>query len=55
MRKRLGFACEYELKTQTVFKEPRVRINSDSLDHKQLEWDETLAWNQLASYYTTTF
>lgn len=51
MKPRLGFACEVELKEQTQFSEPRVRINTDQPDAKALGWNESDAWNDLAEYY----
>jgi nucleoside-diphosphate-sugar epimerase len=51
MATRLGLACALELRTQTEFPEPRVRINTDVLNPTQLEWDEALAWDEIASYY----
>lgn len=55
MRNRLGLPCELELKQQTEFNEPRVRINTDPLDGGRLGWDETRAWDELAIYYRETF
>ena len=51
MRSRLGLACEVELKVQTQFTEPRVRINTDVPDAGALGWNETTAWDELARYY----
>lgn len=51
MKPRLGLACEVELKDQTQFTEPRVRINTDPLDAKALGWNEGGAWDELAEYY----
>ena len=51
MRPRLGSSCEVELKTQTQFSEPRVRINIDVPDHAALGWNEAVAWDELAAYY----
>lgn len=51
MRDRLTLPCELELKQQTDFAEPRIRINTDPLDGARLGWDETQAWDQLAGYY----
>lgn len=51
MAPRLGVACEVELKTQTAFSEPRVRINTDLLDAQALGWNETAAWDELGAYY----
>jgi UDP-glucose 4-epimerase len=52
MRKRLGLKCEFILKLQTEFSEPRVRINADVADIGTLDWSEVAAWDELANYYT---
>jgi UDP-glucose 4-epimerase len=54
MRARLGLPCQLELKRQTEFSEPRVRINTDPVDGERLGWDETRAWDELAEYYERT-
>ena len=51
MRPRLGLPCPVELKKQVEFPEPRVRINTDLLDADALGWDESAAWDDMASYY----
>ena len=51
MRPRLNLPCPVELKTQTDFPEPRVRINTDVLDPINLGWDESAAWDDYAAYY----
>src|SRR5262249_19566879 len=51
MRPRLGLACPVELKKQVDFSEPRVRINTDLPDFEALHWDESAAWDEMASYY----
>jgi UDP-glucose 4-epimerase len=51
MKPRLGFACEVELKDQTQFAEPRVRINTDLPDVNALGWNEAKAWDELAEHY----
>ena len=48
---RIGVACPLELAEQTEFPEPRVRVNTDVLDHLDLAWDEARAWDDLAAYY----
>lgn len=55
MRERLSLPCAYELKTQLDFPEPKVRINTDVLDHKALGWDEKIAWDDLADYYQSVY
>lgn len=52
MQLRLNLPCEVELKRQTDFQEPRVRINTDLVDGNALRWDEARAWDDLAEYYT---
>jgi UDP-glucose 4-epimerase len=49
--KRLSLKCDFDLKTQTDFSEPHVRINTDVLDAKALGWNEEAAWDELAKYY----
>ncbi len=51
MRPRLNLPCAVELKQQTDFPEPRVRINTDVLDADALGWNEPAAWDELALYY----
>jgi len=51
MRQRLGLPCAFELKKQTDFSEPRVRINTDIPDAAALAFDETAAWDEIADYY----
>jgi nucleoside-diphosphate-sugar epimerase len=51
MRPRLKLPCLVELKKQTDFPEPRVRINTDIPDADALGWDESAAWDDLAVYY----
>jgi nucleoside-diphosphate-sugar epimerase len=51
LRPRLNLPCEIELKKQTAFPEPRVRINTDVLDADALGWDESAAWDEFAEYY----
>ncbi|MDQ2623157.1 MAG: NAD(P)-dependent oxidoreductase [Actinomycetota bacterium] len=51
LRPRFNLPCEVELKRQTDFPEPRVRINTDIPDAEALGWDESVAWDELAEYY----
>jgi nucleoside-diphosphate-sugar epimerase len=51
LRPRLGLPCPVELKKQTDFPEPRVRINTDVPDAAALGWSEEEAWDELARYY----
>jgi nucleoside-diphosphate-sugar epimerase len=51
MRGRLKLPCLFELKTQTEFPEPQVRINIDVPDGRALGWDEAEAWDDMARYY----
>ena len=55
MRSRLDLACAFTLSNQTEFPEPKVRLNTDLLDSKLLNWDEKSAWDELAAYYETLF
>jgi nucleoside-diphosphate-sugar epimerase len=51
MRARLQLPCAFELKRQTEFPEPRIRVNTDALDAAALGWDEAAAWEEFARYY----
>ncbi|MCC7147547.1 MAG: NAD(P)-dependent oxidoreductase [Phycisphaeraceae bacterium] len=51
MSPRLGLECPVELKRQTEFSEPRVRVNTDVLSSDALGWNETAAWDEMAAYY----
>jgi len=51
MRPRLNLPCLVELKKQTDFPEPRVRINTDFPDVDAMGWNESTAWDSLADYY----
>ena len=51
MRRRLKLPCEFELRTQTDFSEPYVRINTDHFNSKTLNWSDITAWDGLADYY----
>ena len=51
MRQRLNWNCEFALKTQTEYLEPRVRINTEYFDARMLNWSEATAWDELAAYY----
>lgn len=51
IQKRLKLPCHYELKTQTEYAEPRVRINTDWVDATGLGWSESKAWDGMADYY----
>jgi len=55
MAPRLGTDCPVELRPQTEYPEPRVRINTDVLDAAALAWDEARAWDELAAYYREVF
>jgi UDP-glucose 4-epimerase len=51
MRSRFDLPCELELRVQTDFDEPKMRINTDLLNAEQLGWKEKEAWDDIASYY----
>jgi nucleoside-diphosphate-sugar epimerase len=51
MRPRLGLLCPVKLLKQIDFPEPRVRINTDPPDSDALGWNESTAWDQMATYY----
>ena len=51
MRPRLNLPCLVELKQQSDFPEPRVRINTDIADANTLGWNESAAWDDLTTFY----
>jgi len=51
MRPRLGLECPVALAQQREFPEPRVRLNTDVPDVRELGWDEEAAWDEFADYY----
>jgi UDP-glucose 4-epimerase len=51
MQPRLKLTCPVEMKNQTDFSEPRIRINTDVPDAAALGWDEKKAWDEIADYY----
>jgi UDP-glucose 4-epimerase len=51
MEPRLRLACPVEMKQQSDFSEPRIRINTDQLNAAALGWDEKAAWDAIADYY----
>ncbi len=51
MQKRLNMPCEFELKNQMVFPEPRVRTNTELASKLFDDWDEEKSWDGLAEYY----
>lgn len=55
MKARLQIPCEFELKKQVDFQEPRIRINFDTLDPKKYDWSEKAFWNELSEYYQKTY
>ena len=55
MRPRLSLPCEFALVEQTDFSEPIIRVNTDALDPRALDWNEGRAWDNLAAYYRSAF
>ncbi len=55
IRSRLNWKCEFNLKTQTEYAEPRVRINTDYCDGASFSWVERAAWDEFADYYARLF
>jgi UDP-glucose 4-epimerase len=55
MRSRLGIPCEFHLHKQQEFNEPQERINTDILNPKELKWEESKSWDELALYYKKTY
>lgn len=55
MRARLGWACDVALQVQTLFPEPKMRVNFDTPDPIRLAWQEEQAWDGIAAYYQQLF
>jgi UDP-glucose 4-epimerase len=55
MRERIKLPCNVELKEQSIFPEPHVRINTDIINDKELVWNEKAAWDGIAEYYDRMF
>lgn len=55
MQARLKLACPVEMKSQSDFSEPRIRINTDVPDVTSLRWDESAAWDAIADYYRQVY
>lgn len=53
VRIRTGLPCALDLERQREFPEPRIRVNTDSLQPVELGWNERIAWDDLTSYYQT--
>jgi UDP-glucose 4-epimerase len=51
MKQRLGLPCEVDLKVQTKFTEPRMRVNTEPADAVVSGWDEKSAWDGVGEYY----
>nr|NGX42992.1 hypothetical protein [Chlamydiota bacterium] len=51
MEKRLSISCPWEKVTNAELTEPKVRVNTDTLNWQELGWDEGEAWSELAKYY----
>ncbi len=55
MEPRLGIPCPVTTALQTDFSEPRIRINTEQLDHAFLGFDESQAWDEIAAFYQTLY
>ncbi|MGA6983364.1 MAG: NAD(P)-dependent oxidoreductase [Candidatus Sulfotelmatobacter sp.] len=55
MRQRLRIPCEVSVGKQSDFTEPLMRVNTQLLPLPKERWNETGAWDQLASYYESEF
>ncbi|MBN2196078.1 MAG: NAD(P)-dependent oxidoreductase [Polyangiaceae bacterium] len=51
LERRLGLPCPVDLRIQTQFAEPLLRINTDPVNGEALGWDEAQAWDEMAEYY----
>ncbi|MGY8679166.1 NAD(P)-dependent oxidoreductase [Bradyrhizobium sp. UFLA05-153] len=54
MASRLRIPCPITLLDQKEFGEPMIRINTDRVDEEVLGWNEKLAWDAEAEFYTQT-
>lgn len=52
---RISIPCPLELKKQIDFSEPIQRFNTDPLNVRMMNWNESGAWDALADYYRETF
>lgn len=48
---RLKIETPLEFNDQTEFPETKIKINTDMLDYKKLDWDEEKAWHDLTEYF----
>lgn len=55
IRKRTNLKCNFKLKNQSDFNEPKKRINTYRCDNYIDEWDEKKAWDDLVTYYLEYF
>jgi UDP-glucose 4-epimerase len=53
--KRLPWKCDFILRNQTEYAEPRARLNLDSCDAASFDWNESAAWDDFATYYSALF
>jgi nucleoside-diphosphate-sugar epimerase len=53
MQSRFDFPCPVEICSQKDFSEPLVRVNTDLASAVDLNWNEVVAWDELAEYYQT--
>ena len=51
MKPRLNLPCDVELKVQTKFTEPRMRVNTEPAEAIVTGWDEKAAWDAVGEYY----
>lgn len=51
MRPRLDRPCVVIIEEQANFKEPLKRVNSNQIDWKKVQWNESAAWDEFAEYY----
>ena len=51
MKHRLNLPCDVELKVQTKFTEPRMRVNTEPADAIISTFDEKSAWDSVGEYY----
>lgn len=55
LKKRLTLPCNYELKIQTDFSEPLIRINTETVETSKFQWNDSQFWDELSTYYINTF
>ena len=51
VKPRTGWACGLEIADSQSFDEPRARINTQLVDPRAYDWEESRFWDAYARYY----